>query len=86
MTVRTTHTLKTGKEGLSNITATVKEAIRKSGVDAGLCVVYCPHTTAGITINENADPDVSTICCSGWEKPFPTGRSFAMPKATARHI
>ncbi|MDR0509143.1 MAG: secondary thiamine-phosphate synthase enzyme YjbQ, partial [Candidatus Methanoplasma sp.] len=36
----------------------VCEAITKSGAKDGIAVVYCPHTTAGITINENADPDV----------------------------
>jgi secondary thiamine-phosphate synthase enzyme len=40
------------------ITSQVRDAIRTSGVRQGLCVVYCPHTTAAITINENADPDV----------------------------
>jgi secondary thiamine-phosphate synthase enzyme len=40
------------------ITDQVRDAIRGSGVRQGLCVVYCPHTTAAITINENADPDV----------------------------
>jgi secondary thiamine-phosphate synthase enzyme len=40
------------------ITDQVQKAIRASGVRQGLCVVYCPHTTAAITINENADPDV----------------------------
>jgi secondary thiamine-phosphate synthase enzyme len=40
------------------ITAQVREAVRTSGVRQGYCVVYCPHTTAAITINENADPDV----------------------------
>jgi secondary thiamine-phosphate synthase enzyme len=40
------------------ITNRVREAIGAAGVKHGLCVVYCPHTTAAITINENADPDV----------------------------
>jgi secondary thiamine-phosphate synthase enzyme len=40
------------------ITDRVRHAIEKSGVQSGFCVVYCPHTTAAITINENADPDV----------------------------
>jgi secondary thiamine-phosphate synthase enzyme len=40
------------------ITNHVREAVGASGVKDGLCVVYCPHTTAAITINENADPDV----------------------------
>jgi secondary thiamine-phosphate synthase enzyme len=40
------------------ITDRVRQAIRASGAASGLCVVYCPHTTAAITVNENADPDV----------------------------
>jgi len=41
-----------------DITSKVREAVRASSVPSGLCLVFCPHTTAGITINENADPDV----------------------------
>ena len=44
---------------LRDITAQVRAAIRASGVAEGLAVVYTPHTTAAITINENADPDVT---------------------------
>jgi secondary thiamine-phosphate synthase enzyme len=44
---------------LVEITAQVRQALRQSGVRQGLCVVYCPHTTAAITVNENADPDVA---------------------------
>jgi secondary thiamine-phosphate synthase enzyme len=40
------------------ITDQVREALAASSVRSGMCVVYCPHTTAAITINENADPDV----------------------------
>jgi len=40
------------------ITAEVREALGRSGIREGLCVVYCPHTTAAVTVNENADPDV----------------------------
>lgn len=40
------------------ITAEVRELLRASGVTDGVCVVYCPHTTAAVTIQENADPDV----------------------------
>jgi len=43
---------------LVEITAQVRHALRRKGVRSGVCVVYCPHTTAAITINENADPDV----------------------------
>ena len=41
-----------------DISAQVQRLIRESGIDEGICMVYSPHTTAGITINENADPDV----------------------------
>ncbi len=50
--------LNTGREGFLPITARVREALAQSGVRDGICVVFCPHTTAGVTINENADPDV----------------------------
>jgi secondary thiamine-phosphate synthase enzyme len=40
------------------ITTKVREMVRDSGVKNGICVVYCPHTTAGVMINEHADPDV----------------------------
>ncbi len=40
------------------ITGQVRAAVEATGVKQGLCFVYCPHTTAAITINENADPDV----------------------------
>jgi secondary thiamine-phosphate synthase enzyme len=66
----------TEKEGFHDITPAVKEAIRKSGVDEGLCVVYCPHTTAGITINENADPDVVKDLLYGLAKAFPDRSEF----------
>ena len=63
--------LSTSKEGLIDITAEVTEAIAESGVNEGICIVYCPHTTAAITINENADPDVKTDFISGLDSTFP---------------
>ncbi|HEY4329934.1 MAG TPA: secondary thiamine-phosphate synthase enzyme YjbQ [Phycisphaerae bacterium] len=41
-----------------DITQAVRRCVREMGPKEGLCVVYVPHTTAGVTINENADPDV----------------------------
>lgn len=41
-----------------NIDSQIHDAIKKSGIIDGICVVFVPHTTAGVTINENADPDV----------------------------
>jgi secondary thiamine-phosphate synthase enzyme len=41
-----------------DITSQVQIIVSDSGIDSGIAIVTCPHTTAGITINENADPDV----------------------------
>jgi secondary thiamine-phosphate synthase enzyme len=43
---------------LVDITRLVAAVVKKSGIDSGMCFVCVPHTTAGVTINENADPDV----------------------------
>ncbi|WLD93947.1 secondary thiamine-phosphate synthase enzyme YjbQ [Alkalihalobacillus sp. AL-G] len=52
-------TLRTNKrDEMIDITTNVKSMVKKSGIKNGIVYVYCPHTTAGITINENADPDV----------------------------
>jgi secondary thiamine-phosphate synthase enzyme len=44
---------------LVDVTAPVERAVKASGVDSGICYVYVPHTTAGVAINEHADPDVA---------------------------
>jgi len=41
-----------------DITAGVQQAVADSGIAEGICVVFVPHTTAAVTVNENADPDV----------------------------
>ena len=41
-----------------DITSSIEKAVKKSKVKGGICVVFTPHTTTAITINENADPDV----------------------------
>ena len=43
---------------MKDITMQVQDAVRQSGVTDGLCIVFIPHTTAAVTINETADPDV----------------------------
>jgi secondary thiamine-phosphate synthase enzyme len=53
LTVRTnTHT------EFIDITSQVREVVRQSGVNEGVCHIFVPHTTAGVTINESADPSV----------------------------
>jgi len=68
--------LSTPKENFYNITQQVKEAISASGVGNGIAIVFCPHTTAGITINENADPDVVHDMLLGLTKAYPDRPEF----------
>lgn len=68
--------IKTDKEAFYNITSYVKDAVEKSGVRNGICVVYCPHTTAGITINENADDDVQRDVVFALKTVFPRFPEF----------
>ncbi|WP_136603856.1 secondary thiamine-phosphate synthase enzyme YjbQ [Paenibacillus dokdonensis] len=48
----------TGRDEMRDITRELISLVHKSGVKEGTVLIYCPHTTAGIAINENADPDV----------------------------
>jgi secondary thiamine-phosphate synthase enzyme len=55
------HKLNTGKQTeFVNITNIVRQCVTDAGIKDGICVVYIPHTTAGVTINESADPAVIT--------------------------
>lgn len=69
--------LDTPKEGFIDITARVREFVRNSPIKQGICQVFVPHTTAGVTINENADPDVVTDMMSALEQ--------MVPKLSYRH-
>ena len=58
------------------VTEMVREDIERSGVREGIAVIFSPHTTAGFTINENADPDVVHDMLCGFEKVFPAEQFF----------
>ncbi len=59
-----------------DITARVLEAVGASGVASGTCRVYCPHTTAGITVNEHADPAVAADIAAGLDRAVPQNESY----------
>ena len=63
--------LDTPREGFINITARVRQIVKNSNVQQGICQVFIPHTTAGVTINENADPDVVIDMLAALEKMVP---------------
>lgn len=58
-------------EEFVDITYLINNALKKTNVQNGIILVYCPHTTAGITINENADPDVVRDIIVTLDKTFP---------------
>lgn len=68
--------IKTQKKELYDITSEVKKIVTGSKVKNGLCIVYCPHTTGAITINENADPDVKEDFLLGLDRAFPDCKEF----------
>jgi secondary thiamine-phosphate synthase enzyme len=72
----TDFTFKTPREGFIDITSQVRQSVTDSGIKDGIAIVYCPHTTAGITINENADPDVIHDLLLGLIAAFPDRRDF----------
>lgn len=58
------------------ITHQVREQVVQSGIDSGVANVFVPHTTAGITINENADPSVVHDMLADLDRLIPTRQSY----------
>jgi len=54
-----------------DVTDKIKQAIKISRLTTGRVTLFCPHTTAGLTINENADPDVVSDMIRALDKVFP---------------
>lgn len=72
------YTIRTSRRNeFVNITPVVSKAVQESGVKEGTCIVFVPHTTAGVTINENADPDVTHDIEKHLNKIIPCDPSFA---------
>lgn len=61
---------------LVDITSQVQQTVTASGITGGILVAYVAHTTAGITINENADPDVTHDILMHLDKLVPKSRDF----------
>jgi len=70
-----------------SITHSVSKILSKSGVKEGACIVYVPHTTAAVTINENADPSVPRDIISELNKIIPFNDNYAhLEGNSAAHI
>ena len=77
------------KHELVDITSEVKEIVRNSKVKEGICFIYVPHATAGITINENADPDIKEDIIKAINKIVPEHDNYkhdAIDNNAAAHI
>jgi secondary thiamine-phosphate synthase enzyme len=68
---------------LLDVTPQVEEAVASSGVNDGICVLYVPHTTAGITVNEAADPSVASDVSSTLSKLVPEGAGYSHAEGNA---
>ena len=69
--------VKTGSRiDMVDITSMIQKEMSKSGIKEGICIAYVPHTTAGITINEGADPAVKRDILSYLEAQIPQDPSF----------
>ena len=64
------------RDAMIDITREVAEVLADSGAHDGVVTVYVPHTTAGVTINENADPDVIHDVLAALDKAVPWRESF----------
>ncbi len=72
-----------GRAEMVDITGRVKKAVEQSGISDGACLVYVPHTTAGITINENADTDVVKDILAGLERLVPRNAGYRHSEGNA---
>ena len=70
-----------------DITARVQEIIAREKIKDGLALVWVPHTTAGLTVNENADPDVARDILASLDRRFPWDDNYAHSEGnSAAHI
>ena len=64
------------RTSIIDITAQIQLIVKESGIKDGVCYVFIPHTTAGVTINENADPDVKSDMLMEINKVIPFNDSY----------
>jgi len=74
------------KVEMIDITAAVQKTVREEKIEEGICLVYTPHTTAAITINENADPDVPRDILVALDKAVPLPLITGTWKGTPRRM
>jgi secondary thiamine-phosphate synthase enzyme len=68
---------------LIDITDQIQSIVSKSKIKNGICFLFCPHTTAGLTINENADPQVKRDIINTLSKLVPENAGYAHTEGNA---
>ena len=77
----------TDQTSMVNITSKVNEIVQSSGISDGICYVFVPHTTAAVTINEAADPDVAADMLRELNKVIPFSDNYRHSEGnSAAHI
>jgi secondary thiamine-phosphate synthase enzyme len=77
----------TSRSQMIDVTAQVRAAVRKSGVKSGVVMLFVPHTTAGVTINENADRDVTSDILKELDRVIPEEDGYAHAEGnSAAHV
>lgn len=70
-----------------DITQSVQEATREEKIDSGMALIYTPHTTAAVTINENADPDVRGDILAALDRIVPLSANYRHAEGnSAAHV
>lgn len=70
-----------------DITAAVQKAVSEEKIEKGACLVYTPHTTAAVTINENADPDVPRDIMAALDRAVPFSANYRHAEGnSAAHV
>jgi len=64
------------RDDFVDITPQVQDCVRKSGTDRGICVIFVPHTTAGLTVNENWDPAVKADTLTALDRLVPRHANY----------
>lgn len=75
-TTLTLHISTRKEDEMIDVTSRVNQLLKESQINAGRITLFVPHTTAAITINENADPDVKRDMLYGLSKTFPKDKSY----------
>lgn len=87
MTMQTLKIKTTEKQRMIDVTKQVQGRVRESGVTRGVCTIFCPHTTAAVTLQEKTDPDVKRDMLDALDRAVPLKANYRHAEGnSAAHI